>query len=111
MNYALLFPPAAFLVMLLVAAVQYWSLKALSSGEKWPDSPGKLKSYACGEDVANHRVQPNYSQFFPFAFFFTIMHVAALVVATVPRGSPLASLFAVAYLAAAAIGLFVLFRR
>ena len=32
-------------------------------------------------------VQPDYGQFFPFAFFFTILHVVALMVATVPAGT------------------------
>lgn len=111
MNYWLLLPPVAFLVITLIALVQYWGLAILSVGEKWPASEGKLKSYACGEDIPNARVQPDYSQFFPFAFFFTIMHVVALMVATVPKGMPFATLFAVFYLVGSAIGLFILFRR
>lgn len=111
MNYWLWIPPIAFLLFLLVALVQYWSLAALSSGEKWPDAPGKLKSYGCGEDVPQARVQPNYRQFFPFAFFFTIMHVAALMASTAPRGEPMVTVLAVFYLLSVVIGVFILFRR
>ena len=45
---------------------------------------GSLEPYACGEDKYDHTAQPDYSQFFPFAFFFTIAHVATLILATVP---------------------------
>ena len=38
------------------------------------------------------------------------MHVVALIVATVPKGSTPATLLAIIYLAAAAIGLIILFR-
>jgi hypothetical protein len=79
----------------------------------WPSraTAGATRSYACGEDVPDHRMQPDYAQFFPFAFFFTIMHVVALIVATVPRGSLAASGLAAAILLNAAVGVWVLFRR
>jgi len=48
------------------------------------NAPGKLKAYACGEDIPQTMVQPDYGQFFPFAFFFTILHVVALTVTTLP---------------------------
>ena len=73
-------------------------------------TPGKFKAYACGEDVKDHRATPEYAQFFPFAFFFTIMHVIALIVATAPSGSVRISALAVLYLLAAVMGLFILFR-
>jgi NADH-quinone oxidoreductase subunit A len=94
-----------FLVWLQARGFQALALKPKIS----PD--GKFKAYACGEDVPDHRVQPDYGQFFHFAFFFTLMHVVALVVTTVPAGSLSAAGFAVAFLVCAAIGLSVLFRR
>ena len=111
MSIFILLPPVAFLLLLLVAWIQYRSMAVLSAGETWPDSAGKRKPYACGEDYQEHRVQPDYSQFFPFAFFFTIMHVLALVVATVPTGDWPAVQIAVGYLICSSIGLFILFRR
>jgi NADH-quinone oxidoreductase subunit A len=71
---------------------------------------GKGQPYACGHDM-NHRVRPDYSQFFHFAFFFTIMHVVVLMVATVPGGSTKAAVMAAFFLVASAIGLFISFRR
>lgn len=109
----LLVPPVLFVVVLALVALEYKGLDALSlkqpEGKAQP--PGKTKAYACGEDVADHRAQPDYGQFFHFAFFFTIMHVVALVVTTVPTGVPAAAAFAAAFLVSAAVGLFMLFRR
>ena len=110
MNWLVLSP-----VVFLVAVVAAWLLYRLMGTLSLPSSKapggGRTKAYACGEDVADHRVQPDYAQFFPFAFFFTIMHVFALVVATVPSGSPSAAAVAAGYAVAAAIGLFILFRK
>jgi NADH:ubiquinone oxidoreductase subunit 3 (subunit A) len=108
-NY-LLWSPVAFLVLLGAAAAFYRLLGVLSLPSTGTGG-GKLKAYACGEDVAENRVQPDYTQFFPFAFFFTIMHVFALIVATVPGASLPAVGMAVGYVVAAAIGLFILFRE
>jgi hypothetical protein len=110
MNVWLIIPPIAFLVVLAAAWLEYRGLALLRSGEKWPDRPGRDKSYACGENISTHRVQPDYSQFFPFAYFFTIMHVVALMSATVPSSAPAVAV-AVLYLVGAAVGLFILFRR
>jgi NADH-quinone oxidoreductase subunit A len=106
----LLVPPIVFVVVLAFS----WLLSLVSSrlafkGGK--QTAGKFKAYACGEDVPCHRMQPDYSQFFPFAFFFTIMHVVALIVATVPLGAIKLYGVVALYLLAALTGLFVLFRR
>ena len=111
MSYLLLVPPVAFVIVLGLAWLEYRALALLRTDEQWPDRPGKTEPYACGEDIETHRVQPDYSQFFPFAFFFTIMHVVALMTATVPASRETGLGFAAFYLAASAIGLFILFRR
>jgi NADH-quinone oxidoreductase subunit A len=110
-DYLLLLPPIAFLIIFVVMWLQYAGLKTLSSGEKWPEEKGKNEAYACGQDVGDSRVNPNYSQFFPFAFFFTIMHVVALVVATYPRGNSGAICMGVGYLVSASVSLFILYKR
>jgi len=110
MNQWLLWPPVAFLLILAAGWGLLRTLGILSAKASQPDG-GKRKAYACGEDMKENRVQPNYSQFFPFAFFFTIMHVLALVVATVPVHDWSAVQIAVGYLICSAIGLFILFRR
>jgi len=45
----------------------------------------KAKAYTGGEDIPGQVYRPGY-QFFHVALFFTIMHVAAIVVATAPHG-------------------------
>lgn len=113
MTDLLLIPPVTFLVMLALSWLHSRGFDALAikiDPAKQP--PGKYKPYACGEtDVLDHRAQPDYDQFFPFAFFFTILHVVVLIVATLPLGSPVASVLAVGFLVSAAVAVFVLFRR
>lgn len=110
----LLLPPVAFLVMLGLVSLHGAGFRALGRrlhrGRRRP-SAAALAPYACGEDVGQQRVQPDYRQFFPFAFFFTIMHVVALIVTTLPTGVPAASALAAAFLVSAAVGVYVLFRR
>jgi NADH-quinone oxidoreductase subunit A len=110
-DYLLLLPPIAFLIIFVLMWLSYSGLKILSRGEKWPEEKGKTESYACGHEVEDSRVAPNYSQFFPFAFFFTIMHVVTLVVATFPKGNIEAVGLGVAYLVTASVSLFILFKR
>ena len=112
MNSLLLIPPIAFLILVVAMLLQLRGMRIFSAGLKKPERVGgRLEPYACGEDAYDHRAQPDYSQFFPFAFFFTIMHVVALILATLPKGSMGASLLAGFYLIAAAVGLVILFRR
>ena len=59
MNY-LLWSPVAFLVLLGASAAFYRLLGVLSLPSTGTGG-GKLKAYACGEDVAEHRVQPDYT--------------------------------------------------
>lgn len=111
MNHWLLWPPVTFLLLLAVALLKLRGLGLLSFPAKAGPVGGQRKAYACGETMKDNRAQPDYGQFFPFAFFFTIMHVLALVVATVPTQDWSAVLIAVGYLICSAIGLFILFRR
>ncbi|HTP25137.1 MAG TPA: hypothetical protein VMK12_05675 [Anaeromyxobacteraceae bacterium] len=104
-------PPIAFLVVL-------GSVWAQSKGMDWfapktttRDDSGKYAAWACGEDVKDHKSQPEYGEFFHFAFFFTVLHVLALIVATVPRGTIGGAGLAVGMLATASVSLLVLFRR
>jgi len=113
MSSWLLVTPITFVVVLALMLGLLRLMRCISQVAKTPNTHGgKLKAYACGEDVKDHRIAPNYSDFFPFAFFFTIMHVLALVVVTVPAGRGLSvTAIAIGYAAALAIGLFILFRR
>jgi NADH-quinone oxidoreductase subunit A len=109
-NNWLLLPPIAFIIVLGFSLLVAFLSKRLAC--KTTDHPaGKYKAYACGEDFPCHRLQPDYSQFFPFAFFFTIMHVLVLIITTVPAAAIRTSGVAVLYIIAAAAGLAILFRR
>jgi hypothetical protein len=86
MNIAniLLFPPVAFCLFLLMGLLVLFSGSLLAIKGKISD--GKKTQYACGEDIPAAKVQPDYAIFFPFALFFTIIHVTALIMATLPTG-------------------------
>lgn len=103
-------PPVVFVIVLLVTLILFGfcSRYAFRKKEK---SDGAKKAYACGEDFPDHLIQPDYSQFFPFAFFFTILHVVALTIATVPVETIESFAMAVVYVAGAIIGLIILLRK
>ena len=106
MGTFLLLPPVAFVVYLVLS----FGFSALAGrfAAKGEDSEGKKKSYACGEDVMQNRGQPDYSEFFKFAFFFTLMHVVVLIVAMDSTG---VTIPAVIYVGVTALSLFILLRK
>ncbi|MDD2706506.1 MAG: hypothetical protein PHV34_00735 [Verrucomicrobiae bacterium] len=106
----LLSPPVAFLIILAASGVLSLVLSRLSVRPA-KVAPGTTKAYACGENVKQHRARPEYGQFFHFAFFFTIMHVIALVVTTAPNGGLGLAALAGLYLLISAVGLLILYRR
>ena len=103
----LLSPPVAFVLFLAVAGLIYLLGKRMAT--KPTDVGGKLTSYACGEDIPGTKVQFGYRLFFFVALFFTIMHVAALVIATAPSGK--LALFALLYLAVVFLSILALVTR
>lgn len=103
MGQFLLYPPIAFLIFLLIGYLIYRLSRAL--GPRPTMAEGKLSAYACGEDIPGRKVQPGY-HLFHFAFFFTVLHVAALVIATVPSGN--IALLGIVYLLIALIAVVVL---
>jgi NADH-quinone oxidoreductase subunit A len=105
----LLAPPVAFLVMLLAAIAVSFGFSRLAFKRKRRNEG--VKPYACGEDIPTHMIQPNYAQFLPFAFFFTILHVVVLTLATVPVLTSTAFVFAGLYILGAMLGLAVLYGK
>jgi NADH:ubiquinone oxidoreductase subunit 3 (subunit A) len=106
MGYALLMPPVVFIIYLALSMGLSAVSKRLAS--KGVESAGKEKAYACGEDMEENQGQPEYSQFYKFAFFFTIMHVVVLVVATDPAGiSPMSAV----YLGVTVLSMYMLIRK
>ncbi len=71
-----------FATMVLAAWLLYWW--AARVAPPFRPTPRKVGAYVGGESVAAQAYTPGY-QFFHIALFFTLVHVAALVVATVPR--------------------------
>lgn len=105
-----LIPPVAFIIIFFVT-VALSVILARCASRKRGNSSESEKAYACGEDFKDHLIQPDYSQFFPFAFFFTILHVVALVIATVPTETIGTFAIAVVYVLGAILGLFILLRK
>lgn len=106
----LLLPPVALTLLVVLVGALLAAASPLAFKHKGPR--GALdKPYAGGERLEKHRVQPDYSQFFPFAFFFTILHVVTLIVATSPAGIAGSAALTVLYVLGALLALFVLFRR
>ena len=105
----LLSPGIVFIVLLLTSTLLSALFSRLAFKKKHSTS-GMKKQYACGEDVARSAIHPDYSQFFPFAFFFTILHVIALIITTVPTETRQSLFLAMIYILGAALGLTILFR-
>lgn len=86
MESLLLSPPIVFAIYI---AIFLAGSKGLSRFAQTGRRDGRgLDSYACGQRNVQDYVNPDYSEFFPFAFFFTIMHVLVLVIATAPYDAP-----------------------
>jgi NADH-quinone oxidoreductase subunit A len=107
----LLSPPVVFIIVLGVVLSLSFVLSKLLVFKPKRRVEGLTKSYACGEDIADSMIQPDYSQFFPFAFYFTILHVVTLMIASVPAATIETILIAVIYIIGAIVGLLVLYRR
>jgi len=103
-------PPVAFIIMLTFTVLLSGLFAKLSFKPK-KGLDASTTSYSCGEEGLTPFIQPDYGQFFPFAFFFTILHVTALIIATIPTETLGSLSIAVIYLAGAMTALFILFRR
>ncbi len=93
----MLLTPLAGFFLFAAAAYGLYRLGGLIA-PKLKDEGGKLAQYACGEDVPAQKFHMGYRLFFYAALFFTMMHVAALVIATIPGGSPALALGGLVYL-------------
>ena len=105
-----LVPPIAFGIVLLAVLGFSTILSRLTFRGK-TRTGGVTEPYACGEEASTQMIQPNYGQFLPFAFFFTILHVVALMIATVPVETLATLAFAGLYVLGAVVGLTVLYRK
>ena len=110
MNHWLLLPPVAFLIILGVSWL-FFKICGRLAFKPEKHTAGEGASYACGEENYDNTAQPDYSTFFPFAFFFTLAHVATLIMTTMPMGNPSTFVMAALYILGAVLGLYILFRK
>lgn len=106
----LLFPPVVFVISLLFVMGLAELLTPLAAAPARVPGSAKYNAYGCGEDVPNVKADPDYHTFFPFAIFFTLLHVAGLMLATWsfnPLSAGIGLVFG--YLAAVAVILAILF--
>jgi len=103
-------PPIVFVIIFAVTVLMNRLLKPLSFKQAHPQQ-GSRESYACGEADYTCMARPDYSTFFAYAFFFTLAHVATLVMTTVPAETLQTLVMASIYLATVAISLYILLRR
>jgi NADH:ubiquinone oxidoreductase subunit 3 (subunit A) len=100
-------PPVAFIIFILVGLGIY--LFGRKIAPRFNPVGGKTTPYACGEDIPMKKMQVSYRLFFHIALFFTIMHVAALMLATLPAG--LIGILGILYLVVIALAIFTLVLR
>ena len=100
--------PVIFLVFLLSLGLLSIYLKR--KADKTPSGKHAFDPYACGqsEDAVSQYVNPNFRRMFYLAFFFTIMHVLVMIVATAPAGH---TLMPVVYIVVGALAMLILFRK
>lgn len=74
------------------------------------DHPHKREPYACGEELDTGNIMLTYHSFFRVALLFGILHIVALVITTMPSELSRRGV-AIAYLAAAAVTMIILFEK
>ncbi|MCK9604087.1 MAG: hypothetical protein M0R66_07005 [Candidatus Omnitrophica bacterium] len=106
----LLTPPVAFIIVLFAVWLfsHLLSRLAFKAGKH---SSGEGEAYACGECNYDNMAQPDYSNVFPFAFFFTLAHVATLIITTIPVATLQSFVLVAMYIFGAVLGLYILFRK
>jgi NADH:ubiquinone oxidoreductase subunit 3 (subunit A) len=105
MGKVLLSAPIAFVAFTLLVTGLHWFGGRIAA--KGDDTPGKYQPYASGEDLVPQETQLAYHSFFHLALLFSLLHLATLVISTVPPNRP-AQRPALLYLMAIAISVYVL---
>jgi NADH:ubiquinone oxidoreductase subunit 3 (subunit A) len=101
----LLSPPVAGLVFMGLAFGLYRLSGALAA--KGEEHPGKHQPYACGEDLLPPETQLVYHAFFHLALIFALLHLATLVISTLPPDRE-AHILALVYLSCIIVSVLVL---
>jgi NADH:ubiquinone oxidoreductase subunit 3 (subunit A) len=98
-------PPVAFALFGALAYGIYRLGKRI--GARGKESPGKRQPYACGEDLLPPEAQLSYHAFFKLALMFGMLHLATLVIATLPAGG-FSRRLATLYLVGVGVSVYVL---
>lgn len=78
----LLSPPAAFIIFMILVSLGYSLIQGYAA--KGPDHPDKHLPYSGGQKIPPTEVRLSYEAFFRIGLLFGIVHVAVLVLATLP---------------------------
>jgi NADH:ubiquinone oxidoreductase subunit 3 (subunit A) len=106
MEAVLYSPPVIFAMFLVILILgSNWLSRFAKKGNLGEHA---LDSYACGQRNVENHVNPDYSQFYQYAFVFTVAHVLILVVATAPAD---ARFFPVVYIISGMLSILIIFRR
>lgn len=89
-------PPVAFLLFIGCATALYLFGRLLAP--KTQRNAMKSSLYAGGEIAAGSKAAPGYGRFFVIALFFAVLHLGALVLATVGLAGPALSVALGAYI-------------
>jgi len=106
MEAVLYSPPVIFILFFLILIVSNIWLSQFSKLGKLGEHA--LDSYACGQRNVENYVNPDYSQFYQYAYVFTVVHVLILVVATAPAD---AQLLPIVYIVTGIMSILIVFRR
>jgi len=99
-------PPVLFTVLFLFFIIGSKFLSGYES--KGEHGKHALEPYACGQRDVENYVNPDYSEFFSYAFIFTVVHILILVVATAPRD---VSVLPVVYIVSGILAILIAFKR
>lgn len=99
----LLYPPVSFTLILIMVLFVAKLTKGFEP--RVIHNPEKTKTYACGEDFPAQKLIPSYEEFYPYAIFFTILHVVALMIMTLAFSTEIS--FMVPLIYSAIIGVIV----
>ncbi len=79
---ALLFPPIAFVIYLVLVGVLSGAGRALAVPSHRHEDATKFSPYASGEAGETFQAAPGYRQFFVVALFFAVLHLGMLLAAS-----------------------------
>ena len=99
-------PPIAFvLVLFVMILLSKWLGRYSSKAESGEHA---LDSYACGQRNVQNYVNPDYGQYYSFAFVFTVAHILILLVATAPTN---AQILPIAYVISGILAILIALKR